>query len=169
MAEPWVSLLRGRSGFFDTPLYRGAAMKVDAILKEKGGRVVTIRPETPVDLAIRRMKLERIGAVVVSQDGDTIAGILSERDIVYGFVEHGIGLLQLKAADLMTHEVLICSRQDSIQSIMSRMTHSRVRHLPVVENGQLCGIVSIGDAVKHRLAEVELEANVLRDAYLAVR
>jgi CBS domain-containing protein len=144
-------------------------MKVDAILKEKGGRVVTVRPDTSIDTVIRRMKLDRIGAVVVSADGETIAGILSERDILYGLVEHGIALLGLKAADVMTHEVLTCSREDSVQSIMHRMTHRRVRHLPVIENGRLCGMISIGDAVKHRLGEVELEANVLRDAYLAVR
>ena len=144
-------------------------MKVDAILKNKGGRVVTVQPDSSIAIVIRRMKLERIGAVVVSRDGETIAGILSERDIVHGLVEHGVGVLELKAADLMTREVLTCTREDSIQAIMARMTHSRIRHLPVVENGKLFGIVSIGDVVKNRLEEVELEANVLRDAYLAVR
>jgi len=144
-------------------------MKVDTILKEKGGRVVTVRPDTSIDTVIRRMKLDRIGAVVVSPEGETIAGILSERDILYGLVEHGIALLGLKASDVMTHEVLTCSREDSVQSIMRRMTNSRVRHLPVTENGRLCGMISIGDAVKHRLGEIELEANVLRDAYMAVR
>jgi len=144
-------------------------MKVDTILKEKGNRVVTVRPETSIDTVIRRMKLDHIGAVVVSPDGETIAGILSERDILYGLVEHGVALLALKATDIMTREVLTCSREDSVQNIMRRMTHSRVRHLPVVENGRLCGLVSIGDAVKHRLGEVELEANVLRDAYMSVR
>ena len=144
-------------------------MKVDTILKEKGNRVVTVRPETSIDTVIRRMKLDHIGAVVVSPDGETIAGILSERDILYGLVEHGVALLALKATDIMTREVLTCSREDSVQNIMRRMTHSRVRHLPVVENGRLCGMISIGDAVKHRLGEVELEANVLRDAYMSVR
>jgi signal-transduction protein with cAMP-binding, CBS, and nucleotidyltransferase domain len=80
--------------------------------------------------------------------------------------EHGVALLGLKASDVMTREVL--TRGDNVQSIMRRMSRSRVRHLPVTENGRLCGMISIGDAIKHRLGEVELEENVLRDAYIAV-
>jgi signal-transduction protein with cAMP-binding, CBS, and nucleotidyltransferase domain len=92
----------------------------------------------------------------------------SERDILSGLAEHGVALLGLKASDVMTREVLTCSRGDNVQSIMRRMSRSRVRHLPVTENGRLCGMISIGDAIKHRLGEVELEENVLRDAYIAV-
>jgi CBS domain-containing protein len=142
-------------------------MKVENILKGKGYRVATMRPEAAIDTVIHRMRLDRIGAIVVSSDGSTIEGILSERDIVYGLVEHGAGLLKMTAADVMTHEVVTCRPQDSIKDVMSKMTHRRIRHVPVVEHGELAGIVSIGDVVKHRLEEAELEATVLREAYIA--
>jgi len=144
-------------------------MKVASIVKSKGGRVVTMRPDSPIMSVIQRMKLERIGAIVISADGEKIDGIVSERDIVYGLAEQRAELLELKAADLMTHDVITCSPEDQIKQVMVRMTHSRIRHVPVVEAGRLCGIVSIGDVVKNRLEEVELEATVLRDAYIAVR
>ena len=143
-------------------------MKVSGILESKGGRVVTVRPEATIDTVVHRMRLEHIGAVVVSEDGQSVAGILSERDILRALAEHGAALLGLQAGELMTREVITCRRDDTVQSAMVKMTHGRFRHLPVVENGRLLGIVSIGDAVKSRLEEVELEANVLRDAYLAI-
>ena len=142
-------------------------MKVAQILKGKEAGVVTMRPGSTIDTVVRRMRLERIGAVIVSPDGKSIVGILSERDILRALAEHGTALLELKAEDLMTREVATCSREDTLQSVMAKMTHRRIRHLPVVEQGELVGIVSIGDAVKSRLEEVELEANVLRDSYLA--
>jgi len=142
-------------------------MKVADILKAKGHRVATMRPESAIDTVIHRMRLDRIGAIVISRDGSTIEGILSERDIVYGLVEHGTGLLKMTAADVMTHEVITCRLQDTIKDVMSKMTHRRIRHVPVVEDGELAGIVSIGDVVKHRLEEAELEATVLREAYIA--
>jgi len=142
-------------------------MKVEDILKAKSHRVATMRPESAIDTVIHRMRLDRIGAIVISRDGSTIEGILSERDIVYGLVEHGAGLLKMTAADVMTHEVITCRLQDTIKDVMSKMTHRRIRHVPVVEHGELAGIVSIGDVVKHRLEEAELEATVLREAYIA--
>ena len=142
-------------------------MKVAQILKGKKAGVVTVRPTSSIDAVVHRMKLERIGAVVVSPDGKSIVGILSERDILRALAEHGAALLELKAEDLMTREVTTCGREDTLQNVMARMTHHRIRHLPVVEQGELVGIVSIGDAVKSRLEEVEMEANVLRDSYLA--
>ena len=144
-------------------------MKVETILKAKGGHVVTVQPNATVGTAIRRLKLERIGALVVSQNGVELQGMISERDIVLGLAEHGGGLLDLQVADLMTREVRTCTPQDSIKHVMGEMTRSRVRHLPVLEHGKLVGIVSIGDVVKNRLEEVELEASVLRDAYIAAR
>ena len=142
-------------------------MKVQDILSEKGNRVATMRPDASVDTVVHRLRLDRIGAVVISTDGRTIEGILSERDIVYGLVEHGAALLQKRAADIMTHEVITCRAEDAIKDVMAKMTHSRIRHVPVVENGRLAGIVSIGDVVKHRLSEAELETSVLREAYIA--
>ncbi|HLB81061.1 MAG TPA: CBS domain-containing protein [Dongiaceae bacterium] len=144
-------------------------MKVETILKAKGGHVVTVQPNATVGTAIRRLKLERIGALVVSQNGVELQGMISERDIVLGLAEHGGGLLQLQVAELMTREVRTCTPQDSIKHVMGEMTRSRVRHLPVIEHGKLVGIVSLGDVVKNRLEEVELEASVLRDAYIAAR
>ena len=142
-------------------------MKIGDVLKRKGSGVVTMRPDSTIDTVVRRMRLERIGAVIISPDGKSVIGILSERDILHALAEHGTALLALKAEDLMTREVVTCSREDTLQSVMVKMTQRRIRHLPVVEQGQLAGIVSIGDAVKSRLEEVELEANVLRDFYLA--
>ena len=142
-------------------------MKIGDVLKRKGSGVVTMRSDSTIDTVVRRMRLERIGAVIISPDGTSVIGILSERDILHALAEHGTGLLALKAEDLMTREVVTCSREDTLQSVMVKMTQRRIRHLPVVEQGQLAGIVSIGDAVKSRLEEVELEANVLRDSYLA--
>jgi CBS domain-containing protein len=142
-------------------------MKIGDVLKRKGSGVVTMRSDATIDTVVRRMRLERIGAVIISPDGKSVIGILSERDILHALAEHGTALLALKAEDLMTREVLTCGLEDTLQSVMVKMTHRRIRHLPVVEQGQLAGIVSIGDAVKSRLEEVELEANVLRDSYLA--
>jgi CBS domain-containing protein len=142
-------------------------MKIGDVLKRKGSGVVTMRSDATIDTVVRRMRLERIGAVIISPDGKSVIGILSERDILHALAEHGTALLALKAEDLMTREVVTCSREDTLQSVMVKMTQRRIRHLPVVEQGQLAGIVSIGDAVKSRLEEVELEANVLRDSYLA--
>jgi len=144
-------------------------MKVADILKSKGASVVTMRPESPITSVIQRLRLERIGAVVISSDGETIQGIVSERDIVYALGERGAELLTLRASDIMSRDVVTCAPDDQIRQVMARMTHRRVRHVPVLESGRLAGIVSIGDVVKNRLEEVEMEATVLRDAYMAVR
>ena len=142
-------------------------MNVDAILKKKGRRVITMRPDSPLTTVIRRMRLEHIGAIILSDDGESIAGILSERDVVNGLVERGAGLLDCKAADIMTHEVITCAPSDNLKQVMVKMTNSRIRHVPVIQDNQLAGIISIGDVVKHRLEEVEMETTVLREAYLA--
>jgi CBS domain-containing protein len=142
-------------------------MKVESILQSKGSRVVTVTPHASIRVVIGRMMLEHIGAVVVSRDDQTALGIVSERDIVRGLAAHGAAVLDMTAADLMAPGITTCTRRDTVQAVMAKMTNTRVRHLLVVEDGRLCGIVSIGDVVKNRLQEVELEANILRDAYLA--
>jgi signal-transduction protein with cAMP-binding, CBS, and nucleotidyltransferase domain len=142
-------------------------MKVETILRSKGQRVVTVQRHASIESVIGHMRLEKIGAIVISPDGQTVDGIVSERDVVRALAAHGAEIVHLKAEDIMTHQVTTCSRQDSVQSVMATMTRNRIRHLPVVEKGRLEGIVSIGDAVKNRLEEIELEATVLRDAYLA--
>jgi CBS domain-containing protein len=110
---------------------------------------------------------QHIGAMVVSEDGVTVLGIITERDIVHGLADRGDALLDLPVSVVMTRAPQICSADDDIQTVMSRMTRFRVRHLPVITGGRLAGIVSIGDIVKHRLDELELETHVLRDAFLA--
>ena len=144
-------------------------MKVREILDAKGRGVVTIRPDATLSAAVHRLALEPIGALVVSDDGLRVAGILSERDIVTGLARDGADLLAAgrRVADLMTRNVVTCGPDDTSRQLMAEMTRRRVRHLPVVEGDRLVGIVSIGDVVKSRLGEVELEATVLREAYIA--
>jgi CBS domain-containing protein len=99
-------------------------------------------------------------------DGGEVVGIISERDVVHAFAEHRAGTSEIKVAEVMTRNVITCRRDDSLTRLLGLMTRHRVRHLPVLEGGRLAGLVSIGDAVKHRLDELEMEASVLRDAYI---
>ena len=138
-------------------------MKVQAMLSAKGHEVATTLPETVISTVIRKLKLEGVGALVVSEDGDHVVGIISERDVVRGLAEHGAELLDMRVADLMTRNVKTCSPEDDLKHVMTEMTRSRIRHLPVTEDGRLCGIVSIGDVVKTRLDELETETSALRD------
>jgi CBS domain-containing protein len=141
-------------------------MKVEEILRAKGAEVETIRPEAKVLMAVHRMRMQNVGALVVSRDGK-VEGVLSERDVVRGLTRHGADLLEMSVVAVMSRPVPVCSPGDSIVTVMAQMTRTRNRHVPVVDaDGQLCGIVSVGDVVKHRLEEMELETNVLRDAYL---
>jgi CBS domain-containing protein len=144
-------------------------MKVREILEAKGRRVVTIRPDATIATAVHRLALERIGALVVSEDGSSVAGILSERDIVRALAQEGAEIMgtSQRVADVMTTGVATCSMDDNIKAVMAEMTRRRFRHLPVIENGRLAGIVSIGDVVKSRLGEMELETVMLREAYIA--
>lgn len=145
-------------------------MKIRDVLAGKGARVVTIRADATLATAVHRLAVERIGALVVSEDGQRIGGILSERDIVRALAADGADLLgsDRRVTSVMTKGVVTCGPDDSIRSVMAEMTRRRFRHCPVVEEARLSGLVSIGDLVKHRLEEIELEANVLREAYLAV-
>ena len=142
-------------------------MKVEDILRRKGAVVETIRPDAKIVMAVHRMRMQNVGALVVSRDGVRVEGVLFERDIVRGLARHGADLLDMSVVAVMSRNVPVCSPQDSLTSVMREMTRSRNRHMPVVDDGRLCGIVSVGDAVKHRLEEMELETNVLRDAYLS--
>ena len=142
-------------------------MKVADILKHKGGEVLTVRPDEKVETFAHRLRMARVGAMVVSSDGHKIEGIISERDVVWGIAEHGAHALDLTVAGLMTHEVVTCTREDTVAEIARRMTVRRIRHLPIAEDGRLVGMISIGDVVRHRLEEMELEASVLRDIAIA--
>jgi CBS domain-containing protein len=138
-------------------------MKVETMLAAKGDKVVTLRPDATVATVIRMLKLEGIGALVVSEDGEKILGIISERDVVRALVDHGGEVLKVRVAELMTRSVKTCTPDANIKDVMAEMTRSRVRHLPVVRDGKLSGIISIGDVVKNRLEELETETSVLRD------
>jgi CBS domain-containing protein len=138
-------------------------MDVRALLSAKGDRVAKVRSDLTIEAVVNRLKEEGVGALVVSDDGESIVGIISERDVVRGLARHGRDLVVMKVAELMTAKVKTCSPDAKIQDVMSMMTTSRFRHLPVVEDGRLCGIISIGDVVKNRLEELEDETSTLRD------
>lgn len=144
-------------------------MSVGEILKAKGTDVQTIEGDTSVADAVERLRDERIGALVVSSDGQTIEGVFSERDVITGLADHGEALLGMKVRDLMTTSVATCSPEDGVEKVMLEMTELRARHFPVLDGERLVGIVSIGDVVKNRLDEVQLERNVLRESYIAGR
>ena len=141
-------------------------MTVEHILRNKGRNVITMEPGRTLAEAARLLSERRIGAVVVCDPGEPVAGILSERDIVRAVAGRGAGALQEPVASYMTREVVTCTAHSAIDDLMEVMTDGKFRHVPVVEDGRLAGIVSIGDIVKHRLAEVEAESRAMRD-YIA--
>ena len=137
-------------------------MNVETILRNKGNWVATIRPDATIAEAVDMLNRERIGAIVVSEDGYSVDGILSERDVVIALAEQGTDLLSRMVDDIMTRNVITCDPADTVGELMAEMTNRRIRHFPVLADGRLCGIVSIGDLVKNRLDEVEFEAKSLR-------
>jgi CBS domain-containing protein len=137
-------------------------MDVETILRGKGRTVATIRPDDTIGAAVEALVSANIGALVASEDGETVDGIISERDIVHALARHGDALLTLSVAEVMTRSVVTCDPTESVGELMAEMTNRRIRHLPVVRDGRLCGIVSIGDVVKNRLDEIEYEARSLR-------
>ena len=141
-------------------------MTVRAILSRKGRDVATIAPTVSLSEAVRLLAQRRIGAVVVTGPDDRVAGILSERDIVRSLSERGPAAVEDNVAAVMTRKVMTCTEAETVAAIMERMTAGKFRHLPVVEQGRLAGIISIGDVVKWRLEEIEGETNALRE-YIA--
>ena len=137
-------------------------MNVEAILRNKGSTVATVQPDATVGEAVALLRRKAIGALVVSGDGRAVDGILSERDLVHALADRGAALLDLRVEQLMTHRVVTCSPRDSVGDLMAQMTERRIRHIPVLRDGALAGIVSIGDVVKFRLDEMEYEASSLR-------
>ena len=144
-------------------------MKVADILRVKGSAVKTVTSDVTALEFSERLRAERIGAMIVSNDGRSIDGIISERDLAYGLGAHGGMLPKIAVSELMTKVVIVCSPEDSITDVMKLITQRRIRHLPVKDGDQLVGIISIGDVLKHRLDEMQLEANVLRDYAIAAR
>jgi CBS domain-containing protein len=138
-------------------------MNVTTILSTKGRDVATIAPTATVSDAVRLLTERKIGALIITGAGGRITGIVSERDIVRALANHGAGALQLPLNDVMTRKVVTCGPNDSIANLMELMTAGKFRHLPVMDADKLAGIVSIGDVVKSRLAELEFEQTALRD------
>jgi len=138
-------------------------MTVKAILSVKGTVVLTIEPTTNLAAAAKLLAERKIGALVVTGPDQRVVGIVSERDIVQELAAHGPAALDLALTEVMTRKVMTCSVSDTISSVMERMTAGKFRHLPVVEQGRLAGLVSIGDVVKYRLHEMEHEQSALRD------
>jgi len=138
-------------------------MTVKAFLDVKGTEVLTIEPTTNLAAAAKLLAERKIGALVVTGPDRRVVGIVSERDIVQELAAHGAAALDLALTEVMTRKVTTCSASDTIVSVMERMTAGKFRHLPVIEQGRLVGLVSIGDVVKHRLHEMEREQSALRD------
>lgn len=141
-------------------------MTVRRILAAKGRDVATIALASTVSDAVRLLNERRVGALIVEDSGGGLAGIVSERDIVRSLAAHGASALDLPVSRVMTSDVITTVETATVQSVMSEMTEGRFRHLPVMDQGRLAGIVSIGDVVKHRLAEMEDEQQALRE-YIA--
>lgn len=141
-------------------------MNVSSILREKGSDVVTLPSDANLGEIARVLNERKIGAVVVVGAGGAVCGIASERDVVNAIVARGAAALDQPVADCMTANVVTCESSTSIDDLMNLMTDRRIRHIPVVEDGALKGIVSIGDVVKRKIAETEAEAEALKE-YIA--
>jgi len=138
-------------------------MQVSAVLGQKGDHVVTVSPSDSITDVAAVLSKNKIGAVLVrAEDGDVL-GVLSERDIVRGVAQSGVDSLTKSAADLMTKDVITCGAEDTVNEVMATMTDHRIRHVPVMRDGALAGVISIGDVVKNHLAEIERERQALRD------
>jgi len=141
-------------------------MTVNDILRHKGSEVFTIEPVVAVAAAMRRLVDCGVGALVVTAADRHIAGIISERDIVRLLAGRGPSALEDPVSEVMTRRVVTCHRHDTVAEIMERMTQGKFRHVPVVDYGRLVGIVSIGDAVKARLSQLEHEHHAMREYIL---
>jgi CBS domain-containing protein len=138
-------------------------MNVKTILAAKGGDIISIEPTADLNAAAKLLAGRHIGALVICGAGGRLSGILSERDIVRALADHGPESLRQPVAQFMTRNVATCHEDDSVASLMERMTEGKFRHLPVLRDGELIGLVSIGDIVKQRVGEIERESEALRD------
>ncbi|MCX5046606.1 CBS domain-containing protein [Aldersonia sp. NBC_00410] len=140
-------------------------MRISDVLRHKGSAVCTVAPYTPMLDLLSLLHERNIGAVVIT-DGDSVVGIVSERDVVRGLRDRGADLLGLSAGDIMTRTVLFCDPGDTVDSLAETMTERRIRHVPVLDGGRLTGIVSIGDVVKSRITQLENDREQL-ESYIA--
>ncbi len=137
-------------------------MNVATILKTKGRAVTTARPETSMKEIAEKLAVKKIGAIVIVGDGGRVAGIISERDLVRAIAERGPGALTASVGEVMTRNVVTCNEGSTLDELMETMTNGRFRHVPVVMDGNLVGLISIGDVVKYHLADMALEVNAMR-------
>lgn len=152
-------------------------MKIGVLLEKKGRAVVTVKPTATVYEVAALLRQHRIGCVVVSHDAKHVEGIVAARDIVYALAEHAERLRGAKVGEIlaapisriMTHEVHCCGREHTLRQVMAEMTKRHILHVPVVENGELCGIVSNEDVVKYAVEEMDLEKSVLQDSVMILR
>lgn len=138
-------------------------MQVSVLLQKKGSEVITVRPELVVTEVLAVLAQRRIGAVVVSTDEVTISGVLSERDVVVALAARGRAALDQTAGELMSTEVVTCHPDTTVEELMETMTERRVRHVPVLVDGHLAGVISIGDVVKDRISGLEFETQAMHD------
>jgi len=143
-------------------------MSVESILRQKGTDVTTITPEASIKRAADWLRAKNIGSLVVTS-GQAVLGLISEREIVHAFSRYGETVAAMPVKEIMRHGVITVSPDESVNRVVNPMTRHRLRHMPVLRDGKLAGIISIGDVVRHRLDDLELETNVLRDAYIAAR
>lgn len=142
-------------------------MKVETILQRKGTEVISLRPEDTVQTASAIMAVNKIGALPVKNGNEEVVGILSERDIVRGLYKEGTSCLDKLVQDLMTHEVATCAIEDEVQDVQQKMHNGRFRHIPVVKDGKLHGVVSQGDVMHMCIEKAQTEASVMRELAIA--
>ena len=138
-------------------------MTVARILADKGRTVFTVPPDRTIDEAIHLLAEKRIGALIVSDEAGAVIGILSERDVMRALAQDAGSAFDAPVSRYMTSTVVTCERSTTIEDVMTQMTNGRFRHLPVVEEGALIGVISIGDVVARRIAAVEAEHQAMRD------
>lgn len=144
-------------------------MKVSEIAGAEGREVETARPDVTVDTACHVMRARNIGAIVVSADGEHLDGLLTERDVINGLVKHGPDLMDRPVSDAMQHRPATCTPSERVTDAMQTMTDRRTRHVIVMDDDRIVGMVSIGDVVKHRIADLELEVAMMRTHRAATR
>ena len=137
-------------------------MLVSEILRKKSGSTITMNPHDGVEAAIRMFKEKKIGAILVCGPTGDLVGIVTERDVLHGMAMQGAATLKQKVEGIMS-QAYTCKMDDNVRSVMRQMTNKRVRHVPVVDGGELKGMVSIGDIVKNQLDEAQLEIDTMRD------
>lgn len=158
--DAWIKTIHSREWVHN--------VTVNSILEEKGRDIISIRPDMPVFEVAELLRSKRIGCVLVLGEDGNIAGLVSERDIVCGLADHGREVLDHPASEIMTAKVIVCEPQDNMMLVMSCMTGRRIRHLPVLQGDDIAGMISIGDVVKTRIAELESQSETLRE-FIAAR